>query len=222
MKRTHATRWTPCWLMAMSLLLLPIPWFRHTEASRSWGGISRVVVNRLLVRDPRAKSLAQVDFRNFLYHLYPTPAADIGNSRTPLIPAGLRLQVEDGEYSHRNGDHPLDFRLYRTQLVKLPRAPGGVAELTFGILFHGRRSRTCAGVVQEYEWRTGKLALLDQFTYNCHGGGSAQFLAAKRQLRIKSAHYALGDQLCCPSLDDQVDFVLDGIRAQARNIQTTE
>ncbi len=213
---------TPLGLGLAALLLMPIPWFKRTERSRSWGGISRVVVGRFLARPVNAPDLFHVDFKNFLYRIYPTPPADTGMSHKPLIATPLALPVVNGNYSQRVDGTPIEFQIYHLQGVLAPRAPGGKAVLTFGILFSGRRSRTCAGVVQEYAWQQGKLALLNQITYNCRGGGSAEFLATRQRLRINSAHYAMGDRLCCPSLNDRVDFVLDGLDAHATHIRLAQ
>ncbi len=209
------------WGLALALSL-PIPWFRKPERSRSWGGISRVVVNRALNRQVKVAQLAQVNFKDFLYRVYPTPASDIGISHGPLIAGPLSLPVTGGHYSLRQGDQSLNFQIYRTRLVPLPRAPGGMAALAFGILYQGEGSESCAGIVQEYDFARGKLILVEQFSYNCRGGGSAEYLPRQRRLHISSSHYALGDRLCCPSLSDQMDFELDGDRSRAKNVDLAD
>ena len=205
------------------LILALLAWGIRRPYARHWGGITHEGLEYVLPLAHPAAGIAQVPFANMPVYIYPTPRTRIGEGRGAWVRNALTLPLEDGSYSHDLNGKPVDFRLYRSQIISLPYAYGnGQAALNFGTLFYGRHTQACVGVVQLLEMRRGKLLLMDQFTYNCMGGGRVTYHPRQRSLHIHSPHYAAGDRLCCPSLDDRAHFSLDGRRAHSGGIKLVQ
>lgn len=170
-------------------------------------------------------SLDAVDFHNFSLALYPTDTSG-SDGMVPGDPSrGLPLLVTlaQGRYAGTDATAgPIEFDLIKSEVIRLPKAPGQMLDLVSGVLYSGSNKQNCTGVMQVFEKKGSQLVVTDQISYDCRGGGSAIYDADKRRLQIQSAHYAAGDKPCCPSLFDKVDFKMDGESMKATNIQLAQ
>jgi len=185
---------------------------RKASDFRSFGKITLFHLDQPLAA-PAPASLEAFPVKSFTYSLYPTA----GSGQDGMIPgdtqtgAPLMIPVAGGMYDHRNDpNNPLEFEISRGDVVALPKAPGGEAELVYGALYSGPNLENCTGVVQVIELQAGKLLLTDQISYDCRGGAAPEWNGDKRQLTVRSARYSLGDKPCCPSQYDSVVFKLEG------------
>lgn len=162
-----------------------------------------------------APPVTQIDFRNFTYRLFPTEAApDPEQAGIPAFDGEgqpLAVPVSDGHFDDRNNPQaPLELDIIRRDVAVLPHAPHHHMVVIFGILYTGQDTPMCTGVVQMFATAKKRLWLMAQFTYDCRGGMNAQYVAKKHQIQIRSAVFAPGDRPCCPSLQDAVNFKVDG------------
>ncbi|MGH9536249.1 MAG: hypothetical protein ACRD2E_15480 [Terriglobales bacterium] len=190
---------------------------------RRFGNITFLPLAQELAAPNPAPAVAQINFRDFTFRLYPTQdAPDPGHSGiAPFAAAGqpLVLQVRGGHFDDReNAAAPLEFDIIRTSIATLPHVLNPQLAVVFGILYTGEDRPTCTGVVQTFATYQHRVWLMAQFTYNCQGGMNARYVARKHQLRIRSAVFAAGDRRCCPTLQDAVNFKMDGPRVKPSGV----
>lgn len=169
--------------------------------------------------------LHQFDARNFAYALYPTAAVGT-NGMVPgdtATGAPMIINVRGGIYDHHMDATPVEFDITNSTLAtRLEHAPGQIAQVVFGVLYTGAASANCTGVIDVIEMNRGHLILQDQVTYDCRGGGSAEFDNDNHRLTVRSAHFAVGDQPCCPSTFDVVQLHLNGESIKAEDVSTID
>lgn len=209
------------WVICVAVALLTVAWAGDDGPLQSWGSITRFHLDVPLRTPQPVTNLSTVDFQNFSLALYPTDSSG-SNGMVPGDPSkGLPLLVpmQQGRYVGTNATTgAIEFDLIKSELIRLPKAPGQTLAMVSGVLYSGSNKQNCTGVVQLFESSHNQLVITDQISYDCRGGGSAVYDAHKRRLKIQSARYAAGDKPCCPSLFDKVDFKMDGESMKATNI----
>lgn len=222
----RASRRQP-WLRLATALLLATAGTAAARAAkpqlRRIGNIAYEAVVRQMPAPNPAPPVAKINFRDFTYQLFPTQdTPDPSHAGVPpAATAGqpLTLPVRHGRFDDpENTSAPVEFDIIRVNLAVLPHAPDHHQMVVFGILYAGQDHPVCTGVVQTFETYHHRLWLMDQFTYSCQGGMNARYLPHQRQLRIRSSVAAPGDPPCCPSLQDAVNFKMDGRRVAASGI----
>jgi len=210
------------WVACLAAALLTFAWAGDDGPLQSWGSITKFHLDVPLKTAQAVTSLGSLDFHNFSLALYPTDSSGT-NGTVPGDPSkGLPVLVNlnHGLYAGRDAAAgPIEFDLIKSDLVRLPKAPGQALELVNGVLYSGSNKENCTGIVQIFELKGGQLLLTDQISYDCRGGGSAVYNPQKRRLAIQSARYAAGDPKCCPSLFDKVEFKMDGESMKPTNVQ---
>jgi hypothetical protein len=222
-----ASRRRPWLRLATALFLLATAGTAVARAAkpqlRRIGNIAYEAVVRQMPAPNPAPPVAKINFRDFTYQLFPTQdTPDPSHAGVPpAATAGqpLTLPVRHGRFDDpENTSAPVEFDIIRVNLAVLPHAPDHHQMVVFGILYAGQDHPVCTGVVQTFETYHHRLWLMDQFTYSCQGGMNARYLPHQRQLRIRSSVAAPGDPPCCPSLQDAVNFKMDGRRVAASGI----
>lgn len=202
-------------------MLLSLAWAGDDGPLQSWGSITKFHLDVPLRTPQPVASLSAIDFHNFSLALYPTDTSG-SNGMVPGDPskgAPVLVNLRQGLFAGRDAAAgPIEFDLIRSQVIRLPKAPGQTLGLVYGVLYSGSNKQNCTGVVQIFELKGGALLLTDQISYDCRGGGNAVYDPAKRRLKIQSARFAAGDQPCCPSLFDKMEFKMDGESMKATNI----
>lgn len=193
-------------------------------AIKTYGGVVDYHLGIPVDTSKPVSSLDAIDFRDFTFSLFPT--GDVARGGTVQSPDGsdrpIVVPVAGGRYDRRSDDKPIGFDVVQSQVVPLGHDPGAQAAIVFGVLYTDSQGKSCTGVVQIFEARKSKLILVDQISYDCRGGTNTHYDAKKRQLTVESARYSAGDQPCCPSLTDHVEFKLEGDRVRASNVHVIE
>lgn len=189
---------------------------------RDFGSVALFHIAAPLPDPLPAGGLAQVDFANFTYVLYPTADSWLGGGIGGQAAKGtpIRLTLQDGSVS-RQGDQP-GAQLIKSEMIPLPKAPGREGRLIFAVLYPAHHRNACTGLVDLIQVVNGHLVATDQITYDCRGGAPIRYNKKKHRLEVASSRYSAGDDLCCPSLADKVDFKFDGRRVKAQNIRLAQ
>lgn len=170
---------------------------------------------------PALSSLAEFPAKNYTYALYPTASSGAegmvpGNTVTG---APLMIGVTRGIYDHHlDAVNPVEFEIIKSAPEQLPKAPGKQALFVYSVLYTGDNLANCTGILQVMELKKKQLVLADQISWDCRGGGDAEWNEKKHQLTVQAARYALGDKPCCPSRYDSVVFTIDGEKVKAHDI----
>lgn len=174
---------------------------------------------------PPVTNLHTLPVKEFTYALYPT-AATGENGMVPGNTASgvpMMLRVRGGSYDHHLDPNPIEFDVTNSEIAtRLEHAPGQIALLVYGVLYTGAGSSNCTGVVDELELKKGHLILQDQISYDCRGGGNAEYDNGSHHLTVRSARYSAGDQPCCPSSFDVVELHLNGDTIRASDVSTID
>lgn len=215
-------RLRPAAAIVLVMAWIATGWAAKPQLRRIGNIAYEAIVRRMPAPNP-APPVAKINFRHFTYQLFPTQdTPDPSHAGVPpAAKAGqpLTLAVRHGRFDDpENARAPLEFDIIRVNLAVLPHAPDHHQVVVFGILYAGHDHPVCTGVVQTFETYHRRLWLMDQFTYSCQGGMNARYLPNKRQLRIRSSVAAPGDPPCCPSLQDAVNFKMDGRSVKASGV----
>ena len=186
----------------------------------TYGGVAHLRLNLPLPLASPVKTLDDINVKQFTFEIFPTGGgAEGGTVENPADGlAPFDLTVSNGTYDHRAGDPPLELDVLSSETVAVPKAPGGQVRFVYTVLYHGREAAACTGIVQAWVMEQGKVVLTDQFSYDCRGGAGAKWVAKKHRLHVESGHFAAGDQPCCPSLVDAVDFRFEGDHIKPENV----
>lgn len=190
---------------------------------RQIGNITYWAIGEFMPAPNPAPPVTRIDFRNFTYRLFPTEAApDPEQAGIPAFNGAaqpLTAPVSDGHFDDRNNAQaPMELDIIRREVAVLPHAPHRHMVVIFAILYTGQNTPMCTGVVQTFATAKHRLRLMEQFTYDCRGGMNAEYVAKKHQIRIRSAVFAPGDRPCCPSLQDAVNFKVDGRQVKPSDV----
>ncbi|MGH9415132.1 MAG: hypothetical protein ACRD01_00745 [Terriglobales bacterium] len=209
------------------LLTLGLPaaaqfgWLQRNHGDfQTFGKITAFHLEVPLAAPPLA-SLAQFPAKNYTYALYPTASSGAegmvpGNT---VSGAPLMITVAQGIYDHHQDPiNPLEFQIIKSEPAALPKAPGKRALFVYSVLYTGDNLANCTGILQVMELKKKQLVMTDQISWDCRGGGDAEWDAKKRQLTVRAARYTLGDKPCCPSRYDSVVFKMDGEKIKTGDI----
>jgi len=187
----------------------------------TYGGVAHLRLNLPLPLTAPIKTLDGINVKQFTFEIFPTgEGVEGGTVENPTGGLGpFQVTVNNGTYDHRADNPPLELDVLNSETVSIPKAPGGQIRFVYTVLYHGREAAVCTGIVQAWTLDQGKVVLTDQFSYDCRGGAGAKWVPKKHRLHVESGHFAAGDQPCCPSLVDAVDFRFDGDHVKPENVE---